>query len=399
MSGGGGSGEAVPGRGKPWGEPLAKLDVAWVAIEQRLCVWVVVAEIVVLCLWVALSGLSSFYEPGGGNVAGLVFRSFLTSVALGVGAHLATRSSPKTIHRLAVCGAFVAGLFLGKLWPNGGHDYASNLRAWIQNASAVMLIGGMRGLVTRLTLWLALLGASIATSRGKHINIDVATRYIPKRGVIPVAILGWSAAAIMCLAATWGFIDGIAVTKFRAEAFRACEGKLCDTPVGERLGTTARGVRSDLFLLGRQMSLDLKTLPKVLAGTPYDKWLKGREWNAWMADADWTAHFPKESVDTLTVSEGQLDDTRMPAVTAPGASNAAGLLIRDLNFILPLGLFIIALKFIIRILLTLSGHVTVDMETHVDDEAVEHMAHDTPEDFAVAGLPVPDAVPPKGGAS
>jgi len=43
--------------------------------------------------------------------------------------------------------------------------------------------------VTRLTLWLALLGGSIATAKGKHINIDVVMRFLTPRMRIPVAVL------------------------------------------------------------------------------------------------------------------------------------------------------------------------------------------------------------------
>ncbi len=376
-----------------WGEPLMRLDTAWTALENRLCVWVIVGEIAVLCLWVSLAGLSSFYAPGSANIAGVVYRAIVGAAVLGTIAHLATRpkvsdgdpsseawKKKDVVHQAVTTAAVFAGLLVARLWANGGNEYASNLRAWIQNASVLMLIGGLRGLVTRLTLWLALLGASIATSRGKHINIDVATRFIPKRFVAPVAILGWAAAAAVCFMATWGFIDGISVTKFDAEAFTACvkgegegQGHLCDTPIGDRLAKTKAGISSDLFLLGRQASLDLRSFPKVVAGQAYEKWMKGPEWNEWMRGASWTDHFPKEGVDSLIVPEGMLDQAKMPAVSAPGASGAAGLLIRDLDFILPFGLLVIGLKFVLRILLVLSGHVRVDPDSAHGDDETKHL--------------------------
>ena len=70
----------------------------------------------------------------------------------------------------------------------------------------------------------------------------------------------------------------------------------------------------DLFLLGRQASLDLESFPRVLVGVPYDKWMKAAEWNAWLDGADWTAHFDKTAVDAL----------HMDPVDADGDPHAAG---------------------------------------------------------------------------
>jgi hypothetical protein len=378
---------------KAWGEPLLRLDTAWTALENRLCVGVIVGEIAVLCVWVSLSGLSAFYAPGSGNVSGLVYRSIVSAIVFGTIAHFVTRPRASDgvpaseayrkkdiVHQVVTTAAVLTGLLASRFWPNGGGEYASNLKSWIQNASVLMLIGGLRGLVTRLTLWLALLGASIATSRGKHINIDVATRFLSKRAVAPVAILGWAAAAAVCFMATWGFIDGISVTKFDAEAFTACAksegegaGHLCDTPVADRLAKTKKGIASDLFLLGRQASLDVRTFPRVVAGQAYEKWLLGLEWNEWMRGADWIQHFPAPGVESLIVPENLLDQAKMPAVSAPGASGAAGLLIRDLDFILPFGLLVIGIKFVVRILLVLSGHVRVDPDSAHGDDETKHL--------------------------
>ena len=37
----------------------------------------------------------------------------------------------------------------------------------------------------RFTLWLALLGASVATAQGKHINVDVVMRFLSPRARVP----------------------------------------------------------------------------------------------------------------------------------------------------------------------------------------------------------------------
>ena len=169
-----------------WGEPLVRFDKAWTRFESRLCAWVLMAEIAALCLWISLKGLSAEYQPGAtSNISGIVFRSLLSSVALGILAHRITR--PKTgasatdkqreaaeqKHRVAVTASVVVGLALGRLWPNGGVSYFSNLLNWMQGASLLSLIGGLRGVATRLTLWLALLGGSIATQIGTALPVSL----------------------------------------------------------------------------------------------------------------------------------------------------------------------------------------------------------------------------------
>ena len=65
------------------------------------------------------------------------------------------------------------GFVLGGLLGDAGVLYFANLLKWMQNASLLVFVGGVSEAAKRLTLWLALLGASIATSQGKHINVDV----------------------------------------------------------------------------------------------------------------------------------------------------------------------------------------------------------------------------------
>jgi hypothetical protein len=239
-----------------------------------------------------------------------------------------------------------------------------------------MLVGGLRGLATRLTLWVALLGASLATSRGKHIHVDVFIRYVPAKLRIPTAIVGSLAGAIVCAVAVFGFVDYIGIAAFRVSATEPCPGdpnKSCDAPAGKKLAAMGREIDNDFFLLGRQASLDVKSLPRVIVGTPYDKWMKASEWNSWLDGADWTAHFDKSAIDALHMDPSAPDVARMPQVTVPGTGeDARGLLIRELNFVFPFGLAAIALKFALRILLIVSGHVRTDPEAELDDEALVH---------------------------
>jgi TRAP-type C4-dicarboxylate transport system permease small subunit len=363
-----------------WGEPLAKLDKAWTSLESKLCVWVLLAEIGALCFWIALKGLSSEYSPGGGDVSGLVFRSLITSIALGLVVHKATKGRDSVTetadrHAVFVTAAVFVGLLLGRAWVKVGVEYSSNLLNWLQSASLLALVGGLRGLGTRFTLWLALLGASIATAKGKHINVDVVMRFLHPKMRVPVAVLGWVAASAMCLAGVVGFADHIAIDSFKAPATVPCpedKNKDCDVPFGPKLDVVTREMGNDFFLMGRQISLDLKTFPRVLVGKKYDGWMTASAWNAWLKDGNWGAHFKQEDVNNLLLPTDQPNLLRSPAVNVPGGmEQAVGLLIRDLNFVFPFGLLMIALRFILRALLAVSGHVRVDPDAAHEEEEVE----------------------------
>ncbi len=336
-----------------------------------------------LTIWIALKGLSSDYKPGE-NASGLVFRSMLTSALLGVLAHLATRRQPEKVHRAATTAAVVVGLVIGRLWVHAGVLYASNILNFLQNASALMLIGGLRGLATRLTLWVALLGASLATSRGRHINVDVLVRYVPEKLRLPAALVGQVAAMIVCFFGALGFADYIAISVYRADATQPCPGdkiKTCDTSAGTKAATVVHEVGSDFFLLGRQASLDMGSWPTVLAGKPYDKWLTAAEWNTWLDGADWKSHFNPVAVDALHMDASAPTVTRMPQVAVPGTGEQArGLLVRELDFVFPFGLLVIALKFALRIALILTGGVKIDLDSaHADEELANAQERDAKE--------------------
>jgi TRAP-type C4-dicarboxylate transport system permease small subunit len=366
-----------------------RFDAAWTRLESRLCAWVLIVEIAALCLWIALKGLSAEYHVGGGegqaNVSGLVFRSLLTAVALGLAAHFATRprlseasagfAAEERRHRLVVTGAIFVGLLVGRLWANAGVEYFSNLLNWMQNASLLMLIGGLRGVVTRLTLWLALLGGSIATAKGKHINIDVVMRFLSPKMRIPVAVLGWVTAAVVCVAGAWGFVDHIGIALFHMKPSEACKEdptKDCPVPEGEKLAHIAHEMGNDVFLVGRQLSLDVGTMPRVLFGTKYSEYFTAAEWNTWVSGADWAAHYPPEAVKGLLTPPDRGADKHLPAVSIPGGEEARGLLIKDADFVFPFGLLMIALRFLLRAVLVLAGHIRVDPDlAHGEDEVDE----------------------------
>src|SRR5688572_744514 len=87
-----------------WGAPLARLDRGWTTLESRLCAAVLVAEVVTLVFWIAIRAMSS---TGSGG-AGLIFRSLLTALVFGVGAHFATRRHER--HELFTTLAALLGL-------------------------------------------------------------------------------------------------------------------------------------------------------------------------------------------------------------------------------------------------------------------------------------------------
>jgi hypothetical protein len=362
-------------QGGSWAASVARLDDRWQLLESRICAAVLVAEIVALAAWIVLKGLSTDYQPGG-NAAGLVCRSILTAAFLGVALHFGTRAIGGRIHNASAAVGVLVGLFFARAWSHVGVHWASNLLNWLQNASSLMLIGGLRGLATRLTLWLALLGASLATSRGKHIHVDVFLRYLPEKTRPPAVVAGWLAAAAVCVGAVFGFADYIAIAEFRVSATQPCPedaSKSCDASAGYKLGAVAHEISSDLFLLGRQAALDARSLPRVVVGTPYDGWMTAAEWNSWLDSADWTGHFEKSAVDALHMDPSAPDAMRMPQVAVPGTGEQArGLLIREFNLVFPLGLAIIAIKFLMRALLVITGTIEIHPEADYEDEELQH---------------------------
>ena len=280
-------------------------------------------------------------------------------------------------HEVIVAIAVLVGAFIGKSTGTGGSAYFSNYLGWLQNSSSLVFLGGVSDAAKRLTLWVALLGASIATGQGKHINVDVVMRFLTPKARVPVALIGWLAACVMCFAAAWGFFDQIAVEDFHIEPSAPCASdpaKSCDTRPGAKISRVAHETSRDLFLLRRQISLDLRSLPKVLKGAPYEKLMTGAEWNAWIDDGGWEAYFTKESLQQIKGPPEADQEWRMPALTnVPGADERVHkLLIHELNLVFPFGLVMIALRFILRSLLALSGWVKVDPNAaHADDDEKE----------------------------
>ena len=354
---------------KAWGKPLDRFDRVWTKLEARLCAFVLVLEIFTLVMWIALKALSSTGRDG----AGALFREMLTAAVMGTVVHLATRKRGALVHQIATTIAVIAFWIIGGFFGDLGVDYFANLLAWMQNASFLVFFGGVSELAKRLTLWLALLGASVATAQGKHINVDVVMRFLSPRARVPVAVLGWVTAAVVSGAAAWGFYDDLAVEDFHAPADMSAAAKI------ERVN---HDIGIDLFLARKQIALDLRSLPKVLGGTPYGKFLTPKDWNEWLRDGGWENHFAAEDVKALELPEDGSIDYRTPAVTSiPGGSTEKihMILVPVLNLVFPFGLLVIAIRFILRSLLALSGWVKVDPNAAHGEEELAHLHDESPQ--------------------
>ncbi len=349
--------DSLPSPGKPegaaWGRPFARVDHLWTRWEAWLCAAVLLTEVIVMSLWVALKGLST--PPDAGN-AGLVFRALFGAIVLGLAAFFATKKSGQQTQRFATVGAVLVGLFAAKLWQNVGIDWSTNLLNWYQQASALTLVGGLRGVGTRLTLLLALLGGSLATASGKHITIDLVTRFVSSRVRLPMVVTGWVGSAVICGAASWGFFDHIAIEDFGAKA---------DAPASAKFSAVKSVMSEDFFIARKQASLDLKSFPRVVKGERYSEWLSGKEWNAWLDDSGFAERYGKEKVEAIKMRDETLK--RSPIVVVPERGEPRGELIKAANLVFPIGLLIMALRFLLLSVLAISGHLSVEPEVEGSD--------------------------------
>jgi hypothetical protein len=344
-----------------FGARLSRFDTAWTRLESVLCAAVLVLEVTAFTLWIALKGLSA--TSSDTNHSGLVFRAVIAAIVFGVVAYrLARRQSPRTAVAIALV-ASVMGIVVGRASGNAGAGYFSNLLNWQQDSSWLTLLGGLRGVGTELTWWLAMVGASLATGGGKHINIDALLRFLRPRLRVPAILVGWVMSAIVCFAGVWGFFDHIAIGSFGAPA---------EAPAGEKISIAMREGGRHIFLLRRQISLDLMTAGHVLRGERYDAWLSGAEWNAWLAEGGWDGYYSREEVEGITMPESAAAERHPPLVVGPTGHNPRGLITRDLHLIFPFGLLMIGLRFVVRVLLVLLGEVEAESDPHGLGNAPKH---------------------------
>jgi hypothetical protein len=334
-----------------WGAPLARIDEKWTKFETWLCAVVLLLEVAALSLWVSLKGLST---PPDGAKAGIVFRALLGATLLGMLGYFALRKRGATAQRVGSIAGVLLGLLLAKAWAKLGVDWSSNLLNWYQQASTLTLFGGLRGVGTRLTLLLALLGGSLATAAGRHITIDLLTRFLKRSVKLPVTVAGWFGTSVICFSASWGFLDHIAIEDFGARA---------EATATQKLSTVGHGLGENWFILRKQIRLDFKSLPHVFGGESYADWLTGAEWNAWLDDAGFVDRYGKENVKPLRIPQ---DAKRSPLLIVPGKGEPHRELNHAANLVFPIGLFIIALRFILLGLLALAGKKSIEPDAQLD---------------------------------
>jgi hypothetical protein len=343
--------------GAAWGRPFARVDAVWVRFEARLCAVVLILEILALSLWVGLKGLSD--PADSGSNAGIVFRALTGALVLGMAAYFGLHKQRMPVRRVASVAGVAIGLYIAKFWTNLGVEWASNLLNWYQQASSLTLFGGLRGVGTRLTLLLALLGGSLATASGKHITIDVITRFLRPKARLPIVVFGWVVSSVICFTAAWGFFDHISIENFEAKA---------EATASEKFGKVGEGIGENFFIARKQLLLDFKTLPHVLNGEPYYDWLSGKEWNAWVDEQGFAERYGKEKMAPLKIPE---DAKRSPIIVVPEKGEPRGELINAFNLVVPFGLLIIAIRFLLLCILAISGHMVVDPEAHIEGSDIK----------------------------
>jgi Tripartite ATP-independent periplasmic transporters, DctQ component len=296
---------------------LGRLEAAWTRLELALSLGTAAALVVSLLAWVALKGLSA--RTTDTFVAGVVFRGLMLGTASGA---LAARLTGRAAlgWGAALVGALAA-------WPlrQVGVEYFGNLLAWLQDGSLLTWFGGLRGLGTRLTMLLALLGASLATASGRHVTIDVVTRALPEAFRPVLLRLSGAVALAVCAAASWGFFDFSAVDAFEAPPASA--------PL-EKAARVGAGLERHLSRAARQLRLDLTVLPRVLAGQPWGQSLSGEEWNRALEG------------DPSLAAQREPDPRalRVPLLSTPDETSR-GIFVKDLGLMVPFGLLMMALRF------------------------------------------------------
>ena len=345
--------------GASWALPLIELDRRWTWLETRVMFVCLVTLTVLLSLFFSIRGMK---EPLEAQVAaGTVFRAAFGAAVLGGLTWRLSRDRLEIRQRsIATTVAVVVACLLAKVWRGVGISYFEVLSDWIQEGSVFTLFGGLVGLSTRVTMLVALIGASLAASSGTHINIDVVLRLIPKQFRRTLAVTTSLATALVCLVSSWGFFDHIAISEFGAKL---------DAPAGDKVAHVADKLGDQFFTLRKQVSLDLKAIPSVATGTRWNapERMNGERWNAWLEDAGFVERFG-DKVTSIQAPASAANDPWQPFVQIPG-EETRGALKKGFDLLWPFGFLMIALRFVLRALLIASKHIDVHVEGEGDDES------------------------------
>ncbi len=353
--------------GAPWAVPLVKFEHRWTWLEVRMMFGALIALMLVLVFWASMGSMADSLEsavPKGG-----LFRMIVGASALGLVARLATRNRlDEEKRKWVTTAAVVVGVATAGYWRANGIQFFDGLNDWLQKGSVFALFGGLKGVSTRLTMFVALVGGSLAAASGTHIAIDAVTRIIPKWTRRPVAIGAGCATAIICFLAAWGFMDHIAITSFGAKV---------DASPGQKISRVTDRMGEHFFLLRKQVRLDLGTLPHVLNS---ERWndparFTGQHWNDFMDQNGFADRYGEEAKQ-IRAPQSALDQGYQPFVKRPGEA-AAGQLKHSLDLMWPVGFMFIGLRFLLRAVLLFAGHVKEEeivVADDADDAATEGAA-------------------------
>ncbi|MFO0616855.1 MAG: hypothetical protein U0414_29945 [Polyangiaceae bacterium] len=349
--------------GAPWARFLVTVDKYWTWFEWRFLFVVLAALIFFAVSWVALGGLSAAVPKDYGQLswfkrikeAGGAFRALFGFAVLGGLARLATRKLPTRTRTYVTLAAILVGVLAAPLWRGAFVEYADNWRKWLQSGSSFTMFGGLRGTMSRITILLAMLGASLAAASGKHIYIDVVQRFV-KPGMRKLMFAASTGITIaVCFVASWGFLDYISIESFGAKI---------EWNANQRTTHLLKEVSKDLFLWRKQVGLDFKAFPHVLGGGKWDdaERMNGRQWNEFLEGGGFRDRYPAEDVDALMAKGDQLDKPWQPQVYKPPHGQPLNLLVHAMNLLFPFGLFMIGLRFLLRLILVLTDHQPVEAE-------------------------------------
>jgi hypothetical protein len=208
----------------------------------------------------------------------------------------------------------------------------------------------------------ALMGGSLAASSGTHINIDIVIRLIPKSVRKPVAILGSLATALVCLMASWGFLDHVAITGMKAEL---------DGSAGHKLGAVTHKLSDDFWVWRKQVVFDIGAVPYVLQGKRWNdpERFKGKDWNAWLDDSGIHERYGADKTARLRAPDDALEEPWTPFVVLP-TEDTRGMLVHSMDLLWPIGFLALGLRFLLRALLLFAGQIRMRIEGE-DEEGKE----------------------------
>jgi TRAP-type C4-dicarboxylate transport system permease small subunit len=342
--------------GADWALPLVRLERRWTWIEVRLMFASLTALMVVLVFWAGIASMADSVEST--VVKGTLFRMIVGASVLGGVTRAATRSLDKEWQRsLATVVAVAVGVGSAFYWRSSGIVFFAGVYDWLEKGSVFSLFGGPNGLSTRLAMFTSIVGGSLAAAAGTHIAIDAIVRLVPQKLRKPAAVTTACSTTLVCVLAAWGFFDHVVVTSMGAQA---------DMKGSEKITHALHETEEHFFLLRKQMKLDLIILPRVLDSQAWNApgTFTGRDWNEFI-DANGFAERYGEEVSRVRAAESSLDSDKQPVVKTPDGQSA-GVLLHSFDMMWAWGFLMIGLRFLLRAVLLIAGHVSVN-EMDSDD--------------------------------